>query len=211
MSQGFNKSDHSDRNKDERKFLKVFNKNPSGSKEMDDVLVGEPHMDQQSVKEKMVHSKIWKSIILICELILLFGFEIRDLFCPADSDIVFDVIFMLAFVLLIFDIILMSMTLPGYFNYGFSDQYHVRIIFGSWAFWLDFFSALTLLNEITFINRMRMHSEKYNILISTDDDGSVSDLKHWIFCCVWIMCIYTNTYSIVSSYLNSDCSKRYIP
>lgn len=209
-----NISDNSDQNKDGTGLLKVLNKNPSGSKEMDDVFSEPQTNQQQSVKEKIVHNTIWKTAVLICELILLFGFEIRDLFCPADSDVGFDVIFMLSFVLLLVDIILMCMALPGYFEYGFSDQHGFRIIFGSWPFWLDFLSALTLLNEITFINRIRLRSEEYNILISANDDGTVSGLKESIVRCM-DRChgvrILIHILLFISFLFNTDCCTRYIP
>lgn len=172
IRQSSSRSDSSNRNKDGKEHFKVFK--GAQSKEMDDVVMDESHIHEPKNDEKIVHNTIWRTIVLICELILLFGFEIRDLFCPAESDVAFDVIFMLTFVLLLFDIILMSIALPEYFDYGFSDKHHFRIIFGSWPFWLDFLSALTVLNEITFINTMRARSEEFNIMISADDDGAVS-------------------------------------
>jgi len=174
MRPSSSKSESSKRNNDGKEPFKVFK--AAGSKEIDDVME-ESHSDEPKNDEKIVHNTIWRSIVLICELILLFGFETRDLLCPAESDVAFDVIFMLTFVLLIVDIILMSIALPGYFDYGFSDKDHFRITFGSWPFWLDFLSALTVLNEITFINSMRVRSEEFNIMISADDDGAVSYLN----------------------------------
>lgn len=119
---------------------------------------------RQRMRDTLNH-KIWRFSIVVCEIILLFGFELRDLACPKQSDQIFDIGFSITFVMLIADILFMCIVVPGYFNLGRSDDSFCRIAFGSWSFWLDFFSSLTILNEITFVNTLRARSEVYEILL----------------------------------------------
>lgn len=78
-------------------------------------------------------------------LYALFGDDIKLAFCPKSSDSVFNVITLCAMALFTIEVILCSVTNPGYFN--------------SFYFYLDIISTLTLLMDITWISESVIDQE----------------------------------------------------
>jgi len=109
-------------------------------------------------------SRFWQILLGIFTILLLFGAQIQWLFLPKEADIVFDVLFTIALVVFSLDIVLRCYLEPNYFNFCGSGSNvngeQGRAVnawggchIGSFMFWCDFISTLTLLYNITYINR----------------------------------------------------------
>jgi hypothetical protein len=113
------------------------------------------------IMKEVLNNKVWKAFILCLTLILLFGGSIQE-FCPKEVDPVFDVVFMVTLVVLMLDIFMMCYAVPMYFVFRPSMKRKVdgddvgclcfAFQFGSFLFWFDFISVISLLYEISFIN-----------------------------------------------------------
>jgi hypothetical protein len=134
---------------------------------------------------RIIQSRSWKFILVVFTLLLLFGPQIRDMYISKDGDTAMDVIFMCALVFFTLDILIRIDVEPNYFSFdlfcrrgqrkeGSSDlatgwmgcgSYGL----GSFLFWCDVVSTLTLLHEISFINRE--HFDEIHINIRLDRFG----------------------------------------
>jgi hypothetical protein len=128
---------------------------------------------------RIIQSRSWKFILIVFTLLLLFGPQIRDMYISKDGDTAMDVIFMCALVFFTLDILIRIDVEPNYFSFdlfcrrgqrkeGSSDlatgwmgcgSYGL----GSFLFWCDVISTLTLLHEISFINRDHFDEIQINI------------------------------------------------
>ena len=133
--------------------------------------------------EERVHSLIlliehpaWKAYILFLTFILIFGGPIRD-FCPKTSDPYFDVVFVIALVLLLIDIAIMCMVKPSYFVFKPSTQlrkytneygcFCFSFQFGSFLFWFDIVSVLSFLTEISYINKSLVQIPQEHLFVNS--------------------------------------------
>ena len=105
----------------------------------------------------------WKSLIFCFTLILIFGGSLHDFF-PIAADPYFEVLFLVTFIILIADVWMMSYAVPNYFVFRptmkrKTDEEEGCFCFafqmGSFFFWVDLISILSLLFEISFINKSR--------------------------------------------------------
>lgn len=64
-------------------------------------------------------SQWWKYVLIINTFILLFGSSVRDIFLPSNSDVFFNILFVITFVIFSIDILLRIYAEPHYFNYNF--------------------------------------------------------------------------------------------
>jgi len=140
------------------------------------------------INQRLINTKAWQAFIILFTIVLLFGAQIQDLWCPPSSDVAFDVIFTCAFVFLIVDVILRSAADPTYFilnlcgrdlrsPHGEHSPNRVDALcglrsifqFGSFMFWCDLLSTLSLLWDISYINPFR--SSMLEVTIGIDDLG----------------------------------------
>lgn len=143
-----------------------------------------PADSRRSFLGRIIRSRSWKFILIVFTLFLLFGPQIRDMYISKDGDTAMDVIFMTALVFFTVDILIRIDVEPNYFSFGLfcrrqrsqgsSDMatgwmgcggYGL----GSFLFWCDVISTLTLLHEISFINRD--HFDEVRIDIRLDMFG----------------------------------------
>ena len=60
-------------------------------------------------------SLLWKWVIVFFTIVLLFGSPIQILYTTKDADIVFDILYIMALVVFVLDIILNMLVDPAYF------------------------------------------------------------------------------------------------
>ena len=130
----------------------------------------------------IVFAKFWRTLVLGFDGVSLFMPQIRDLACPKESDVAFDVLFMVTVLVLFADIVLMSYAVPHYFTFriaGPDDRHTSRtsfccgwnMKFGGFVFWFDVISALTLLHDISFFNTGLTRYATIDIFV--DENGSL--------------------------------------
>lgn len=119
---------------------------------------------------KLLTTTVWKTILIICSFILLFGAQIRDLL-PPRADTAVDIILVMVFCFFLCDIILRCDSDANYFVCYNCTRWNS----GSFLFWCDVVSALTLLYDITFVARQRF-GETHIQLYMSSSGNDVSDL-----------------------------------
>jgi hypothetical protein len=125
---------------------------------------------------RIIKSRSWKFILVVFTLLLLFGPQFRDLFIPKDGDTAMDIIFMVALVFFTLDILIRIDVEPNYFSFDlFCRRQRPQASgdlggmgcgscrLGSFLFWCDVISTLTLLYEISFINHNHFDELEINI------------------------------------------------
>ena len=126
------------------------------------------------INHRLINTRVWNGLTIFFTVVLLFGTQIQDLWCPKSSDLAFDVLFTCSFVFLIVDVLLRSVADPSYFlftvgkrdfrssdgepAYTRSDALcglHNCFQIGSFMFWCDLLSTLSLLWDISYIGGLR--------------------------------------------------------
>lgn len=134
--------------------------------------------------KKILKSTAWRTLILICSIILLFGAEVRFLAFEEPADLAFDIIFCVVLGVFCIDIFMRAQAEEKYFTFnvggcckpredhsartpihnepqsGWGDC-NFRI--GSFLFFCEFVSTLALLHEISFIHRQNFDQQRINI------------------------------------------------
>jgi class 3 adenylate cyclase len=131
---------------------------------------------------RIIQSRSWKFILIVFTLLLLFGPQIRDMFIDKAGDTAMDIIFMTALVFFTLDILIRIDVEPNYFSFDlFCRRQRPQASsdlasgwmgcgsygLGSFLFWCDVVSTLTLLHEISFINRDRFDEIQINITLDS--------------------------------------------
>ena len=140
-------------------------------------------------------SPVWRLLMALCILLLLFGSQVQNLWCDKDYDTVFDVLYTIALCIFCVDIVLRMLSVPGYVSFNckplynriakflgrtprtryhyYDDEPFIHI--GSFLFWCDVISTLTLLYEISYINKNQteiratdIRLDSYGIPVSVD-------------------------------------------
>jgi len=113
--------------------------------------------------------QVWKITIIILTLIMLFGGSLQDFF-PKEADIYFDIIFLVTMAVLLVDVLMMCFAVPSYFVFrnsckGENDSRFGCLCFqlGSFTFWFDVISIITLFYNISFINTSLRRSTQIEI------------------------------------------------
>jgi hypothetical protein len=112
---------------------------------------------------RLITSRLWHLSSFFFTVLLLFGEQVQELWIPKGGDIVFDILFTVAFVFFIIEILLRLYVEPRYFSLdlcGNKGLYSVptgwcRCRIGSFMFWCDTVSTFTLLYGISYINKRR--------------------------------------------------------
>lgn len=125
---------------------------------------------------RLISSRLWHVSSFCFTMILLFGGQVQELWIPKDADVIFDVLFTVAFVFFSAEIILRLYAEPRYFSLDLRGKglYNVptawcRCRIGSFMFWCDLVSTFTLLYNISFINKRRF--AVYTVTIALDENG----------------------------------------
>jgi hypothetical protein len=108
-----------------------------------------------------INGIFWRTLIVLCTILLLFGSPIQFLWFPKESDIVFDALYSIALGVFCLDMIFNLCVDPEYFGFdllrkgrfGQSPQNGCWPCgVGSFMFWCDVVSTGALLNDISYIN-----------------------------------------------------------
>jgi hypothetical protein len=135
----------------------------------------------------VLSSLVWRTSLVVGNFLLLFGNPIHMLWLPPQADTAMDVLYTLVLVIFIADMGFRAVAMPGYFGISVRQIYHPSsklqsspagggsstsasssascwswfrcINMGSFLFYCDLLSTLTLLYEISYIN-----PDKYKLL-----------------------------------------------
>lgn len=119
----------------------------------------------------IIKSPLWKIIIAFNTVLLLFGSEFQELFIPPTGDIVMDILFFIALGVFTADIIMRCYLEPNYASLptchpNQQNSAWGRCSMGSFLFWCDFVSTLTLLYNISFINAHTFQAKTIDITLN---------------------------------------------
>mmetsp|Transcript_22930 Transcript_22930/g.37765 ORF Transcript_22930/g.37765 Transcript_22930/m.37765 type:complete len:1179 (-) Transcript_22930:80-3616(-) len=140
----------------------------------------------------LINHAVWRYTTGFFVFVMLFGAPIQDLFLPASADVAVDVIFTLAFVTLMLDILIRCIVDKAYFAWdrvGTSltprktcKRFNTHC--GSFMFWCDMVGTLTFIYDLSYINTLRakpffvyLEDKKGFSLDSTDPLVSISRLN----------------------------------
>lgn len=120
--------------------------------------------------ERILRSGTWKFFLIVFALVVLFGASIRELFLPKSADLAVDVVFLVALVFFAIDMALRIGSEPGYLSCPVifvvdknQNDRHKRCVcprLGSFLFWCDFCSTMTLFYDLSFLNKT-IYGEKH--------------------------------------------------
>lgn len=148
-------------------------------------------------------SPVWRFLMCCCILLLLFGAHIQNLWCDKAYDNVFDILYTVAFGVFCVDITLRILVVPGYIgcNFGslhrqyarwrkgrrrtmYDDGSNTKFYIGSFLFWCDIVSTLSMLYDISYINKLQTEVrtsditlDRYYIPVSTVNDKMLDRLQ----------------------------------
>lgn len=153
----------------------------------------------QFIKNRIIKTTWWSVIIFLFTLVLLFGPPLKFLLFTKAADIFFDSLFLICIITLIIDIILRCLVTPKYFQWSFPIKskenaqnsilssnvtFHRKKKFqiGSFMFWCDLISTISLLSEITFIFT-QLHSTlriEFDV-VNGYEHTSILGRQYWIY------------------------------
>lgn len=123
---------------------------------------------------RILSSCTWKILIAIFTVILLFGSPIQTLFMPKEADTAFDILYTLALVVFVVDMILNMVVDPDYFGFDPFRRNHVQPFdqakfctygVGSFRMWCDVVSTASLLFDISYINTVYYQEEVFKLTL----------------------------------------------
>ena len=148
----------------------------------------------------VITSPLWRFLMCLCILLMLFGSPVQHLWCDPKYDAAFDVLHTIAFCVFCLDIILRILVVPGYISFKYKSLMHQfnwkkrrysrvdedlekwgKIDIGSFLFWCDVISTACLLYEISYVNKSQ--NKIHTVDIRLDAFGiPVSYIEQSIFC-----------------------------
>lgn len=159
-------------------------------------------------RELLLHTTAYKVLLISFSVILLFGAEFQELFLPRQADQTMDVVYTIVFVFLLADVVMRIDAEDHYFSFQaccwirgvcwckngnnnnnrgrrssgeLNNSHNGCCRIGSFLFWCDLCSTLTLLADITWINKDRFREMNYSIHLN--DFGFAVR----VVLCVWRM------------------------
>ena len=121
-----------------------------------------PPYVRQRFCEKLIASRTWRGTFTLFTITLIFGAQVRDLFCPKAADDIFDILFLAIIGFFALDILMRVDVEPNYFVFRafgrgqatFEESTTcLNLQLGSFIFWCELCSTLALLYEISLINQ----------------------------------------------------------
>ena len=114
----------------------------------------------------LIEHSVWTYITNFFVFVMLFGAPIQDLFLPVSADVTIDVIFTLAFAMLLVDVMLRCIVDKAYFAWNrigtsLTPQNSCKwfnIHAGSFMFWCDIVGTLTFVYDLSYINQIKAES-----------------------------------------------------
>jgi hypothetical protein len=132
-----------------------------------------PGDDRKLLFLNILESLVWRALLVVLTFILLFGAQIRDLAIPKARDTACDAIFTATFVFFVIDMLMRIDAEPTYFlcrcrgteRDNLEGSWLNNIQVGSFLFWCDLLSTITLLSEISFIYTKGFSTPSYTIYL----------------------------------------------
>jgi hypothetical protein len=124
--------------------------------------------------DRILSSFAWKSLIVVFTIVLLFGSPIQFLFTPKEADTVFDVLYTLALIVFVIDMMLNMAVDPDYFGCDpfrrnrvqpFDQAKFCTYGIGSFRMWCDVVSTAALLFDISYINPLYYQEETLELTL----------------------------------------------
>mmetsp|Transcript_29728 Transcript_29728/g.59764 ORF Transcript_29728/g.59764 Transcript_29728/m.59764 type:complete len:1176 (-) Transcript_29728:21-3548(-) len=111
----------------------------------------------------LINHPVWTWTTGFFVVVMLFGAPIQDLFLPASADVTVDVVFTLAFITLLVDILIRCIVDKAYFAWdrvgtSLTPQANCKwfnMHAGSFMFWCDIVGTLTFIYDLSYINVLR--------------------------------------------------------
>ena len=134
---------------------------------------------------RVIGSRVWRSALILFTIALVFGAQVRDIFCPKAADDIFDILFLTIMGFFIIDILMRMDVEPHYFVFQAFGRGHLsaedstscmEVQLGSFIFWCEVCSTLALIYEISLINKR--HFGMQTIDITLDEFGAPVRLQH---------------------------------
>ena len=113
----------------------------------------------------VLNSQAWKVALSVFSLILLFGAQVSELFLPPSTDTTVDAIFVLALTFFIVDILMRCESSEDHYFSRIRCTGICCLSVGSFLFWCDLVSALTLLTDISWINKRSFSEQQIQIAL----------------------------------------------
>ena len=140
---------------------------------------------------RVINSRMWRSACILFTIALVFGAQVRDLFCPKAADDIFDYLFLAIIGFFTFDILMRVDVEPNYFVFRAFGRGQMTaedstscmdVQLGSFIFWCEVGSTLALLYEISLINKREFGLQ--TIAIALNEIGAPVRESHMTrFCC----------------------------
>lgn len=123
--------------------------------------------ERQMIFLNFLNNRYWKLALVVFAIILLFGAQIRNLFIPKSADQAVDILFCIVFLFLSIDLL---MRIDAEANYFFLDCYQKGTGWccckmGSFLFWCDILSTLSLLSNITWVSKSQNSEKQIDVLL----------------------------------------------
>ena len=112
-----------------------------------------------NVLSNIIGSRLWRVTIAFNTFLLLFGSEVQEIWIPPAGDTAMDVLYCIALAVFTMDMVMRCYLEPKYMNVprcrakeSAQSKAWGRCQMGSFLFWCDLLSTLTLLYNVSFIN-----------------------------------------------------------
>lgn len=150
------------------------------------------------VFKTLLKSSLWKALIILCSIILLFGAQVRTLAFEEPADFGFDLVFCGVFLIFLWDIGMRVDVEPNYFAFDIGCCFPKRedntapvparmeadsawgncnFQLGSFLFFCELASTLALLHEISFIHKGNWDEKEVNIYL---DSAGIPVSSHFL-------------------------------
>ena len=115
-----------------------------------------------------MYSSFWQLLQVVFTVLLLFGSQVQELWTPKEADVVFDVLFSIALGVFLLDMIIRCFLEPQYFEFSTpkSKTAWGSCRLGSFMFWCDLISSMTLLFDISYVNNRWFATEAVTIQLN---------------------------------------------
>ena len=131
----------------------------------------------------LINHPVWTWTTGFFVVVMLFGAPIQDLFLPASADVTVDVVFTLAFITLLVDILIRCIVDKAYFAWdrvgtSLTPQANCKwfnMHAASFMFWCDIVGTLTFIYDLSYINVLR--AIPMSIGLEVKDGISVRQLR----------------------------------
>ena len=134
-----------------------------------------PSQVRQNFCERLISSQTWRITFSLFTIALIFGAQVRDLFCPKAADDIFDIVFLVIIGFFAVDILMRVDVEPNYFVFrafgrgqsSFEESATcLDLQLGSFTFWCELCSTLALLYEISLINQRNFGMQTVDIRLN---------------------------------------------